>query len=112
MKKEFYIVVPIDEIQDSSVRDLSFMWSFKNFWASINQADDVTKIKSQIKNVTKLKKWLVQRSNIIKTSLEAIWIRASELDKNELVKFLHDYYNPTLESFNSIKTASENYNLI
>ena len=96
MKKEFYIVVAIDEVWDTSVRDLSLMWKFKNFWASINWSDELLKVKVQIKNLTKLKKWLSQRVNAIKTSLEAIWIKSKELDKNELVKFLSDYYNPTL----------------
>ncbi len=112
MKKDFYIIVPIDQEQDTSVRDLSLISKFKSFWQSINWQDDIIKIKLQIKDLNKLKKWLVQRSNIIKTSLESIWIKAQELDKNELVKFLTDYYNPTLDSFNSIKTNVDNYNLI
>lgn len=112
MRKDFYIVVPIDNEWDNSVRDLSLVWKFKNFWASINGQDDLLAIKSQIRNLNKNKKWLIQRVNSVKTSLESIWIRAKELDKTELVKFLTDYYNPTLESFNSVKTGTENYNLI
>lgn len=112
MKKDFYIIVPIDQEQDDSVRNMSLISKFKSFWQSINNQDDVIKIKLQIKDLNKLKKWLIQRSNIIKTSLESIWIKAQELDKNELVKFLTDYYNPTLESFNSVKTSVDNYNLI
>lgn len=112
MKKEFYIIVPIDQEENKSVRDLSIIWKFKNFWASINGAEDMIKLKLQIKNINSQKKWLSQRANVIKTSLESIWIKAQELNKNELVKFLTDYYNPTLESFNTIKTDVENYNLI
>lgn len=112
MKKDFYIVVPMDNEWDTSVRDLSFVGKFKNFWASINGQDDLFKIKSQIKNLNKNKKNLSSRVNIIKTSLENIWIKASELDKNELVKFLSDYYNPRLDSFTNIKTWIDNYNLI
>lgn len=112
MKKDFYIIVAIDEEWDNSVRDLSFVWKFRNFWSSINWADSLLNIKSQIRNLGKLKKWLSQRTNAIKTSLESIWIKATELDKQELIKFLHDYYNPTLESFNTIKTNISEYNLI
>lgn len=112
MKKEFYIIVPIDQEENKSVRDLSIIWKFKNFWASINGAEDMIKLKLQIKNINSQKKWLSQRANVIKTSLESIWIKAQELNKNELVKFLTDYYNPTLESFNTIKTDVDNYNLI
>ena len=112
MRKDFYIVVPVDSEWDVSVRDLSFVGKFKNFWASINGQDDIFAIKSQIRNLNKNKKALQTRVNSIKTSLESIWIRANELDKTELVKFLTDYYNPTLESFNTVRTTSENYNLI
>lgn len=112
MRKDFYIVVPIDNEWDNSVRDLSLIWKFRNFWASINGQDDLLTIKNQIRNLNKNKKALSSRVNSIKTSLESIWIRATELDKTALIKFLYDYYNPTLESFNSIKTDIDNYNLI
>lgn len=112
MKKDFYIVVPHDYEQNNSVRDLSFFWKIKNFWASINWWDDLLKIKNQIRNTTKAKKELSQRVWVIKTSLESIWIKAVELDKNELVKLLADYYNPTMEAFSNIKTDTNNYNLI
>jgi len=112
MRKDFYIVIPIDNEWDNSVRDLSLVWRLKSFWASINWQDDLITIKNQIRNLNKNKKWLMVRVNSIKTSLESIWIKAKELDKNELVKFLSDYYNPTLESFDSIKINIENYDLI
>lgn len=112
MKKDFYIVVPHDYEQNNSVRDLSFFWKIKNFWASINWWDDLLKIKNQIRNITKAKKELSQRVWVVKTSLESIWIKAVELDKNELVKLLADYYNPTMEAFSNIKTDTKNYNLI
>lgn len=112
MKKDFYIVVAVDSEGDLSVRDLSLIGKFKNFWASINGQDDLLKIKSQIKNLTKHKKALATRVNTIKTSLESIGIKAEELDKNDLVKFLSEYYNPTLDSFHNMKTDIENYNLI
>ena len=112
MKKDFYIVIAIDNEWDNSVRDLSFVWKIKNFWSSINSWDDLVKIKSQIRNINQLKKWLLSRVNTVKTSLENIWVKAKELDKSELIKFLEDYYNPKLESFNPIKSNTNNYDLI
>ena len=41
-----------------------------------------------------------------------MWIKATELNKQDLVKFLADYYNPKMESFNPIKTDITNYDLI
>lgn len=112
MKKDFYVVVAIDKENDNSVRDISIAWKFKQFWWSINSWDDIAKIRSQIRELSQLKKWLASRVNVVKWSLESIWIKAKELDKNELIKFLWDYYNPTLESFTNIKTDIDNYNLI
>lgn len=36
MKKSFYIVVPYDTVDNSTVRDISFFGKLKNFWASLN----------------------------------------------------------------------------
>lgn len=111
MKKDFYIIVPFDNLENKSVRDNSIMGMFTNFWNSINWKDDILKIRSQIKNFNALKKWLSSRVTTIKTSLENIWIKAEELNKTELIKFLTDYNNPTMENFLSIKSDIENYNL-
>jgi len=112
MKKEFYIVIPYDEIEDKSVKDTSIVGIFKSFWSSVNNANDVLKIKNQIRNFSKTKKWLQVRANSIKTSLESIGIRATELDKSEVVKFLTDYYNPSLDNYVSVKSDIDSYNLI
>ena len=112
MKKEFYIVVPFDETENTSVRDTSLLWVFKNFWSSITSGNDLLKIRSQIRNFSKMKKWVINRSNTVKTSLESIGIRATELEKTDLVKLLSDYYNPSLDNFTSIKNDIQDMNLI
>jgi len=113
MKKEFYIIIPYDENENKSVKDDSIMWPLKNFVDSVfkNWVDTI-KIKSQIRNFTKMKKWLAGRSNSIKTWLENIWIRADAIDKADLVKFLTDYYNPTLSNFVAMKQDTDDYNLL
>jgi hypothetical protein len=111
MKKEFYIVIPFDNAENSSVKDSSYFWAFTSFWKSINPASDLLSIKGQLKSFTKLKKWLVWRFNWIKTWLENIWIRAEELSKQELVNFLTDYYNPRLDSLVGVSWAVEDYNI-
>lgn len=112
MKKEFYIIVPYDNDEWRSVRDNSFIGIFKNFWSAINSATDIIKVRSQIKNFNNIKKWLVTRVNVVKTSLENIWIKAKELEKDELIKFLTDYYNPSLENYSTVKSSSKSYNVI
>ena len=111
MKKEFYIIIPFDNEWDKSVKDDSLLWVFTSFWKSINQATDLVSIKTQLRNFVKLKKWLNSRFNWIKTWLENIWIRSEIMEKQELVNFLTDYYNPRLDSLTTIWSNIENYNL-
>lgn len=111
MKKEFYIIIPFDNDWNKSVKDDSILWMFSTFWKSINQAQDLVSIKSQLKNFIKLKKWVLSRVNSIKTWLENIWIKSDPLEKQELISFLTDYYNPRLDSLNLLNKEFENYNL-
>ena len=111
MKKEFYVVVPFDEVSGESVKDTSFFASFKQFLASINWEDNIFKIREQIRKFSETKKWLISRSNQISTSLENIWIKATALDKKELIKYITDYYNPNMEDFSQIKQDSKDFNL-
>lgn len=112
MKKEFYIVIPYDDNENKSVKDSSFSWVLNSFWSSINWWQDLLKIRSQIRNFSKIKKWLVVRSNVIKTWLENVWLKASILNKQEVVSYLTEYYNPSLDSLISMKNDSSDYNLI
>ncbi len=112
MKKEFYIIVPYDENENKSIKDDSIMWVFNAFWQSINPWVDLLKIKTQIKNFNKMKKWLVSRSNSIKTWLENVWLRADVLNKQELVSFLTEYYNPSLDNLVQVSQDIWEYNLI
>ena len=112
MKKEFYIIIPFDNEENKSVKDDGLLWPIKNFWSWVFwNAVDILKIKSQLRNFQNMKKWLTSRTWWIKTGLENIWIKAKELDKNELIKFLTDYYNPSLDNFIDVKSDIENYNL-
>ena len=112
MKKEFYIIIPFDVLEERSVRDSSFLGVFRNFWLAINNANNLIKIKTQIRNFGNIKKWLVNRMNTVKTSLESIGIKTRELQKEELIKFLTDYYNPSLESHTTMQWEVTDYNII
>ncbi len=90
MKKEFYIIIPYDIQEERSVRDSSLLWVFRNFWLAVNNANSLIKIKTQIRSFNSVKKWLNNRMNSIKTSLENIWIKTKELEKQELIRFLTD----------------------
>lgn len=113
MKKEFYIIVPYDQVENSSVKDTSMLWPFKNFWSSVfDNSVSTLKIRSQNRNFSKVKKWLTSRANTVKTWLENIWIRWEIIEKNELVKFLTDYYNPSLNNFAKIQKDIGEYDFV
>ena len=112
MKKEFYVVVPFDQEEDKSVKDPGIFGVFKSFWRSINNSDDSVKIKGQIRDFSLIKKWLAGRINTVKTSLESIGIKATELEKSEVVKLVGEYYNPTLGDLRAMKSDLTEYNLI
>jgi hypothetical protein len=57
MKKEFYIILPFDETENSSVKDTSLFSPFRNFWTAVfANGVDIAKVKTQIKNFSKMKK--------------------------------------------------------
>lgn len=98
MKKEFYIIIPFDTDDNKSVKDDSMTGMFNDFWKSINQKNELMQIKTQIKNFSKVQKGLAWRVNSIKTGLENMWIQGSVLEKHALIKFLTQYYNPSIDS--------------
>lgn len=104
MKKDFYIVIPFDNDENRSVKDTSLIWVIKQFKDTVfDSGVTPLKIRSQLKNFQKMKKWLLSRSNSVKTGLENIWIRSDVIEKNELIAFLTDYYNPSLNNFTPFK---------
>lgn len=112
MKKEFYIVVPFDQEEGKSVRDISFFGAFRTFWSSINGWDDVSKVRSQIRNFGNLKRWLSTRVNTVRTSLESIGIRATPLEKEDLIRLMTDYYNPSLDNVVALKWDVADFNVV
>lgn len=111
MKKEFYIVVPYDYENNESVRKSGITGLFKSFWSSISSEETVSDIISKRKNTNKLYKGNYERLSTVKMSLEAVGLKADELNKEELVKLLYNYYNPRVSSEILLKTNPDNLNL-
>ncbi|MDD4530539.1 MAG: hypothetical protein PHO80_03255 [Candidatus Gracilibacteria bacterium] len=107
MKKEFYIVIPFDEEENKSVRDVSFFGTFNKFWQAINQEESLSSIKEKRRRFDHLKKHNMERVNMIKSSLENIGLKSQILKKDELVKLLINYYNPRVNFNTKVKTEVE-----
>lgn len=102
MKKEFYIVVPYDT-DEKSVRKTWIVWIFQNFWAAITHEENISTIRERLSKIDTMKKENHERLITIKSSLEQIWIKSQEVEKDELIKLLMNYYNPKVNSDSKIK---------
>lgn len=98
MKKDFYIIIPYDTDDNKSVKQVWIVGIFKNFWSAITQEENVWTIRERRRNIAKLKKENLDRLIIVKTSLDQIWIKSDEVQKDELVKLLMNYYNPKVNT--------------
>ena len=111
MKKEFYIVVPYDLENNESVRKTDVFGVFKSFWSALSQEESVADIRSNRVRMARLKKWNYERLSQVKMSLEAIGLKADEVDKTDLVKLIYNYYNPRVKNELLLKWDVENMDL-
>ncbi|MBX9809401.1 hypothetical protein K2X92_03375 [Candidatus Gracilibacteria bacterium] len=111
MKKEFYIVVPFDVENNESVRKTDFIGVFKSFWSALSQEESVADIRANRVRVARLKKGNYERMSTVKMSLEAIGLKADELDKTEIVKLIYNYYNPRIKNEILLKGDIDTMNL-
>lgn len=61
--------------------------------------------------VTRLKKGNYERLSTVKMSLEAIGLKATEVQREELVKLIYNYYNPRVKNENLLKSDFDALNL-
>jgi len=111
MKKEFYIVVPYDFENNESVRKTDIIGVFKSFWSALSQEESIADIRANRVRVARLKKWNYERLSTVKMSLEAIGLKADELDKSEIVKLIYNYYNPRIKNEILLKWDTDTMNL-
>ncbi|EKE26676.1 MAG: hypothetical protein ACD_4C00199G0005 [uncultured bacterium (gcode 4)] len=111
MKKDFYIIVPYDSDENRSVKDSWMFWIFRSFWSAITQEETAFSIREKRKKHNDLKKANLERLNQIKTSLEQIWLKSSEVKKDDLIKLFINYYNPKVNTEIKIREDMDNFNV-
>jgi hypothetical protein len=111
MKKEFYIVVPYDTENNESVRKTSFFGIFSSFWSALRQEENASDIRMNRIRMDKLKKQNYERVSTVKMSLEAIGLKATILEKEDMIKLVYNYYNPRIKTENNLKADTEHLNL-
>ncbi|MBS9784332.1 hypothetical protein KGV55_03200 [Candidatus Gracilibacteria bacterium] len=110
MRKDFYIVVPFDMENEQSVRKNDFIGMFSNFWSALSQEQSVADIRANRIQLQKLKKGNNERVSTIKMSLEGIGLKAEEVKKDELIRLVHNYYNPRIQNEHEFKSNVEELN--
>ncbi len=98
MKKEFYIIVPFDLENNESVRKTDIFGVFKSFWSALSQEESVVDIRNNRVRMARMKKWNYERISQVKSNLESIGLKADEVDKEDLVKLIYNYYNPRVKN--------------
>jgi hypothetical protein len=111
MKKDFYIVVPYDTSENKSVRNTWIVWIFQNFWAAITHEENVWTVRERRRKIDFLKKETRERVITIKTSLEQIWIKSEEVQKDDLIKLMMNYYNPKVNTEIKVREEMSNINV-
>lgn len=111
MKKDFYIVIPYDFENNESVRKTDFIGIFKSFWSAISQEQSISDIRANRAKSAKLKKGNYERLSTVKMSLEAIGLKADEVEKSELIKILYNYYNPRVSAENLLRNNPDDLNI-
>lgn len=113
MRKDFYIIVPYDSTENKSVRNTGLVGIFQNFWSAITHEENIGTIRERRRKIDDLRKQMHERLMIVKSSLETIWIKSEEVQKDDLIKYIMNYYNPkmnfdikTRDSINSINIES------
>ncbi|PID83735.1 hypothetical protein CSB09_04685 [Candidatus Gracilibacteria bacterium] len=110
MRKDFYIVVPYDIENDQSVRRNDFVGIFQSFWSALSQEQSVSDIRANRIRAQKLSKGNAERVSTIKMSLEGIGLKAEELKKEDLIRLVHNYYNPKIQSEHEFKSNIDDLN--
>ena len=56
MRKDFYIVVPFDQVENESVKSNGIMGIFQSFWSAINNEDSVATMRLNRQRIEALRK--------------------------------------------------------
>lgn len=111
MKKEFYVIIPHDEVDNQSVSPRGMFQVVKSFFSGVSQtvlSDDVRK---KLARVGYMKKRCYEKSNMIKSSLEFVGLKSEVLGKDQLIELMISYYDPKVNSVTKVLDKETHYNL-
>jgi len=112
MKKEFYVIIPFDEVDNQSV---SSKWMFqvvKSFFAGVSQTVTIEQIRHNMARIDYMKKKCQEKANMIQTSLQFVGLQSKVLDKDQLIELMISYYDPKVNSVAKVLDNNAHYDLV
>jgi hypothetical protein len=112
MKKEFYIIVPHDEVEDKSVAPKGMFQIVKSFFSGVSQTVTYDEIRKNLARVDYLKKRLTEKANMVKGSLEFVGLKSEILSKDQLIELMISYYDPKVNSVAKVLDKEAHYDIV
>jgi len=72
MKKEFYIIIPHDEVDNQSVSPRGMFQLVKSFFAGVSQTVLYDDVRKKLARIDYMKKRCLEKANMVKSSLEFV----------------------------------------
>jgi type IV secretory pathway VirB4 component len=112
MKKEFYVIIPHDEVDNQSVAPRGMFQIVKSFFAGVSQTVTYEEVRRNLARVQYLKKRLTEKANMIKGSLEFVGLRSEILNKDQLIELMISYYDPKVNSVAKVLDKEAHYDIV
>lgn len=112
MKKEFYIIVPHDEVNDQSVSPRGMFQMVKSFWSGVSQTVTYDEVRRNLARIDYLKKRLTEKCGIVKWSLEFVGLKSQILGKDQLIELMISYYDPKVNSVAKVLDKEAHYDIV
>lgn len=112
MKKEFYVIVPHDEVEDKSVNPRGMFQIVKSFFAGVSQTVTYEEVRRNLARMNYMKKRLMEKWGMIKWSLEFVGLKSQILNKDQLIELMISYYDPKVNSVAKVLDKEANYDIV
>jgi type IV secretory pathway VirB4 component len=111
MKKEFYVIIPHDEVENQSVAPRGMFQIVKSFFSGVSQTVLSDEVRKRLARVGYLKKRCYEKANMIKSSLGFVGLKSEILSKDQLIELMISYYDPKVNSVAKVLDKEAHYDL-
>ncbi len=112
MKKEFYVIIPHDEVDNQSVAPRGMFQIVKSFFAGVSQTVTYAEARQNLARVAYLRKRLTEKASMVKGSLEFVGLRSEVLTKDQLIELMISYYDPKVNSVAKVLDKEAHYDIV